>query len=281
MGVKIGFNKNTSISKKDIEKYFSNNKTKVTKENYDIGYIFNIIPSKSRLSNKKGFQDDLSKMILDMILKEFSKELIAKKINYIGRGFSQEVREEVVGISKKILLDEKNFILEKEDFNSEIGKYLLESDFILLDGFIRFRLKKLNSFMDLVISRSIAEYKSEKEFREFINVLKYFVESQESKYNLINIIFKNDDYELLNEEGNIIDREIFNQIVREIDSVNLSKDDLLISSLIVVAPKKIIIHINEEYKDKNVIKIITNVFKDRVYFCFRCSKCSRDSEKDK
>ncbi len=40
-------------------------------------------------------------------------------------------------------------------------------------------------------------------------ILQYFVDVQEPKYNLINLIFENNDYKLLDEEDNIIDKDFF------------------------------------------------------------------------
>lgn len=275
MNVKVGFNKEISISEEDIREYFPNKKTKIIKDDYDIGYIFNIEPTKSKSLNKNEFYPIASNMLLDIIINEYSKELIQNRINIIWYDLSFKDKKEINKISEEILLDKSNYIMEKEHFKNEIEKYLTETSFILLDGFIRFRLKEFNLFIDIVIDKAIEEFTAEKEYKEFINILQYFVESQEPKYNIINIIFEDNDYKLSDEKGNIVNKDFFNEIVSEIDNGNISKDDLLISSLIVIAPRKLIIHLNEEGKgkDEDVIKIIRNVFQDRVCFCLGCPKC--------
>lgn len=274
MNVKVGFNKEISISEEDIKEYFPNKKTKIIREDYDMGYIFNIEPTKSKSLNKNELYPIASTMLLDIIINEYSENLIKKRTNTIWYDLNLKDRKEIIRISQAILLDEENYIMEKEHFKNEIEKYLMETSFILLDGFIRFRLKEFNLFIDIVIDKAIEEFTAEKEYKEFINILQYFVESQEPKYNLINIIFEDNDYKLLDGYGNIINKDFFNEIVSEIDNGNISKDDLLISSLIVIAPRKLIIHLSEEYKDEDVIKIIRNVFQDRVCFCLGCPQCS-------
>lgn len=274
MNVKVGFNKEISISEEDIKEYFPNKKTKIIREDYDMGYIFNIEPTKSKSLNKNELYPIASTMLLDIIINEYSKNLIKKRTNTIWYDLNLKDRKEIIRISQAILLDEENYIMEKEHFKNEIEKYLMETSFILLDGFIRFRLKEFNLFIDIVIDKAIEEFTAEKEYKEFINILQYFVESQEPKYNLINIIFEDNDYKLLDGYGNIVNKDFFNEIVSEIDNGNISKDDLLISSLIVIAPRKLIIHLSEEYKDEDVIKIIRNVFQDRVCFCLGCPQCS-------
>lgn len=274
MNVKVGFNKEISISEEDIKEYFPNKKTKIIREDYDMGYIFNIEPTKSKSLNKNELYPIASTMLLDIIINEYSENLIKKRTNTIWYDLNLKDRKEIIRISQAILLDEENYIMEKEHFKNEIEKYLMETSFILLDGFIRFRLKEFNLFIDIVIDKAIEEFTAEKEYKEFINILQYFVESQEPKYNLINIIFEDNDYKLLDGYGNIVNKDFFNEIVSEIDNGNISKDDLLISSLIVIAPRKLIIHLSEEYKDEDVIKIIRNVFQDRVCFCLGCPQCS-------
>ncbi len=128
----------------------------------------------------------------------------------------------------------------------------------------------------MAIDKGIEEFTAEKEYREFIKILQYFVEVQEPKYDFVNLIFKGNDYRLLDEEDNIIDSDFFSDIIAEIDNEGISKEDLLISSLIVVAPKKLIIHLDDKYKNEDIIRIISNVFQDRVYFCLGCEKCNRE-----
>ena len=170
------------------------------------------------------------------------------------------------------MLNKDNFIIEKEYLSNKSRDYIIETSFIWVDGFIRFRLKELDLFINLAIDKGIEEFTAEKEYKEFIKILQYFVDVQEPKYDFINLVFNDKNYKLLDDKDNLIDNNFFSDIVAEIDDEGISKEDLLISSLIVIAPKKIIIHLEEKDINKDVIRIITNVFQDRVYFCFDCKK---------
>ncbi|HHV38715.1 MAG TPA: putative sporulation protein YtxC, partial [Tepidimicrobium sp.] len=75
-----------------------------------------------------------------------------------------------------------------------------------------------------------------------------------------------------------IDKDIFKEVIKEIGSENVSKDDLLISTLIVTAPRRLRIHLNKKDRDTDVVKIIINVFQDRVYFCYGCNKCNKSTK---
>ena len=275
MDLKIGVNKDIDKTRKIIYSYFSDKKIKIEEEDYNSRYLFNIDITKNKSLSKKDFYNKISSMILDIILNIYTKDIINKRTKANWNNLKTNERKEVVEISNEILLDNDSFIMEKEYIFNQIKDYIIKNPFILIDGFVRFRLKELGFFINLVIEKGVEEFTAEKEYKEFIKILQYFVEVQEPKYDLINLILEDEGYKLLDEKDNVIDSDFFSDIVAEIDSEGISKDDLLVSSLIVIAPKKIMVHLDEKYKDEDIVKVIENVFQDRVYFCPGCQKCNR------
>ena len=53
-------------------------------------------------------------------------------------------------------------------------------------------MKELRSDIEEIIDKVIEGYMVEKEYKEFIKLLKYFVDIQESKIDLINIVIDNE-----------------------------------------------------------------------------------------
>lgn len=274
MDVKIGVNKDVDKAREIIYNYFPDKKTKLKEEDYSFRYMFNIDGTKNKSLAEKDFYNKISNVILDIILNIYIKDIIDKRAKVDWNKFKINEKKEIIEISNEILLDKDNFVVEKEYIFDQIKNYITENSFILIDGFIHFRLKEFKFFIDLIIEKGMEEFTAEKEYKEFIKILQYFVEVQEPKYNLINLILEEENYKLLDEKGNVIDSDFFSDIVAEIDSEGISKDDLLVSSLIVIAPKRLMVHLTEKYKDEGIIKVITNVFQDRVYFCPGCEKCN-------
>ena len=56
---------------------------------------------------------------------------------------------------------------------------------------------------------------------------------------------------------------------------DMNYDDLLISSLITIAPSKIIIHSQEQHDDKKIIEIIENIFVNKISICNKCELCNQ------
>ena len=273
MIAKIGLSKNIDSSRDIINEHLFNKKFKVQEEVLGDIYFFNIA-SENKLLSKKEHYTMLSNIIMDIIFNAYSMDILDKKIHQERKDIRNNEKDEITRLSKELLLDENNFVLEKNQMHNQIKEYIMENHNMYIDGFIQFRIKEFDIFIDMVLDRGIDEFTLEKEYKEFIKLLQYFVDVQEPKYNLINIIFEDNDYLLLDEEDNILDKDFFSEIVAEIEPGGISIDDLLISTLIVLAPKKIFIHLDKIYENEDVITIISSVFQDKVYFCFGCPKCS-------
>ena len=104
-------------------------------------------------------------------------------------------------------MNKVNAIIEK------IKEFLEENSEININGFIRFRMKELKSNIEMVIDKVIENYMVEKEYKEFVKLLKYFVDIQESKIEEINIfINEGGKYLIKNSAG----KDIFNEFMKEI-----------------------------------------------------------------
>ena len=105
----------------------------------------------------------------------------------------------------------------------------------------------------------------EKEYNEFIKLLKYFVDIQDCKLEEVNIIVqRNGSYEVKDSKGLDIFKDFLNEITDIAEEGIINIEDIIISGLITNAPKKIKIY-NEEYCiNKEFIQTIKSVFGERV-----------------
>lgn len=223
-----------------------------------------------------------SNAIYDFISTEYITELLEKllKENYSYLSFNDlgEIRQRCIEVvagngifSTQGLLYSINC---KNNIIKKIDEYLQESIEIILDGFITFRLKDLNEELTGLVEKIIEEYVIEKEYSEFIKLLKYFVDIQESRYDVVNIIINSDgDYVIEDGSLNNITDDFFTDF--NIDNIKgeVNKHDILVSALITCAPKKIVVHGMVNVQNQEVMDTIKNIFMEKLSFCAGCDIC--------
>jgi len=106
-------------------------------------------------------------------------------------------------------------------------------------------------------------------------LLRYFVEIQEPKIDTVHVIVNYDNrYTLLDGSKREITNECIQEYANEITEGEINYDDLLVSSLITFAPRKIVIHSMGHSRNKELMETIKNVFSGRVIMCQGCDVCS-------
>jgi putative sporulation protein YtxC len=183
-----------------------------------------------------------------------------------------EAEDEIIKVLKgeeKTKNEESVYCLNK--INSMIEKIrecISEKQEINIDGFITFRMKMLRGDIEKIIDKVIEVYMIEKEYKEFVKLLKYFVEIQECKIEEIDIIIEeNNNYTVQNKDGRNLYHDFLKEITAEQGAIELNMEDILISGLITNAPKNIIIYGKENCTNKEFLDTIENVFEDKVVFC--------------
>ncbi|MCY6356401.1 putative sporulation protein YtxC [Clostridium sp. ZS2-4] len=226
----------------------------------------------------------LANIIYKIVVEEFCYEEIQNFLNDTYFFLKYEDMKEIAERSLKILKNEDKILDEdaiyymnkKNDVLSRIGECIAENDEINIRGFMTFRMKGLVAELESIINKIAERYMVEKEYNEFIKLLKYFVEVQESKIEEINIIIKeNGEYIIQDKNGKDIMDEILTDLLDAKYAGSVSTDDLIISGLITYCPENIIIHYPDNCMNKEIIDTIEKVFEERVKLCQGCSKCNK------
>ncbi len=208
-------------------------------------------------------------------------QLIRRIIEQEYYYFDSKERIEIERNTVQILNDEGkmlNFnesLSRKKKIISNIIAYLNNDFQMNLKGFLTFRLKDYMLELEETVEKAVEDFLLDKEYNEFIKLLKYFVDIQDSKIETIHIILEADGkYTLYDDNNNIINNDYIKDVASEISENNfLTYDDLLISSLITIAPRFVYIHQSNILKRTDVIKTITKVFANKVKICNGCDWC--------
>lgn len=156
-----------------------------------------------------------------------------------------------------------------------LREFLSCSDNISIEGFVNFRLQDYKQELKKAVEKAAENFLVMREYDEFISLLEYFVSTQEpGEANLHVVVTPGGGYSIYNSAL----REITHQCAKEITDLysgdEISFDDILISSLISIAPKKLTFHKSGYIKTPQLLETIEKVFKERVFFCEECPLCN-------
>lgn len=215
----------------------------------------------------------MSNVLYKIVIKEYKNR---EMFDYITENYFFLKQDEIIEVEEKIMkilllesfTETENYVYYMNKINDIIEKikeFLEENSEININGFIRFRMKELKSNIERVIDKVIENYMVEKEYKEFVKLLKYFVDIQESKIEEIDIfINEGGKYIIKNKAG----KDIFNEFMKEIADTEIDTEakmeDIIISGLITNAPRKVKIYGKDNCMNKEFLETIINVFEDRV-----------------
>lgn len=271
--IRIGGNKNKIEIKNMIDKYFLNSKIEIKEKGLEDRFEFIFFLEKTRHLDEIVLYNNLSNLVQDIIVEIYIDQVIKDRVIKICSDYSISEKKDIVSFVHQMLLDTNNYVKERIKINDEICDYLMEHNSLLIDGYIEFRLRDYLYIIDISIEKAILDLETEKEYMEFLNMLHYFVDIQEPKYELVNVIVKDDDYIILDLDNNVIEDGLLEDMESELLYGDIGKVDLLISSLIVISPNKLIIHVKDIEKEQQLVDITSEIFKDRVKFCQGCEQC--------
>jgi len=236
-------------------------------ENQDSDYtFFNIYIKSSGYSNlKKSIADIIAEIVMDKLEINIVDNIIRHK-------YSQFNSKERMKIEQFTLdhLNKRDKLLQKINIISRLLQYLDKYRNLNIEGFVRFRLKDYVQQLTLAVDRAADDLIIEKEYNEFIDLLKYFIDIQQPQIPLVHVIRKEDQsFKILDSDEKIIKTEYMEGYIAELMDGEVKYEDLLVSALINLSPGKIILHFN----DYEIEEAIKNIFEDRVTICQGCDIC--------
>lgn len=223
----------------------------------------------------------VSNALADYIIRQYEERLIERVINSNYCYFNSTEKQEIFNLTLRIIRNEdKNFlnsiyqIRRRNVIVHKLLDYFEGSNNIILDGFVNFRLKDYIKDLEDIVDKAVDDFLMEREYKEFIRLLKYFVDIQDPKFETVHIIVGYDNkYVLLDESKKEITNDCIQEFVNEITGGEINYDDLLVSSLITLAPRNLIIHCAGQFRNKELLETIKNVFYGRVQICSGCDIC--------
>lgn len=231
------------------------------------------------------YLNNVANAICEIILNHWEKVILENIIRESYYYFSPEERDIILSYALEYISGDNPargniyYKKRKERILDELSEFLNTNNYIVIDGFIRFRLKDYVNELYEAAEQAVDEFLMEREYKEFIQLLKYFVDIQEPRVDCVNVLINaNGVFELYDEKGELIDNGLMEDFMIEFISSEINYEDVLISSLVTIAPNEIIFHFEPTKKQKVTVDTISKVFSGKVKYCKGCSFCQKDKK---
>ncbi|MDR7870397.1 MAG: sporulation protein YtxC [Tissierellaceae bacterium] len=259
-----------------IEKFSFRKSLNINYEEYNDRFEYTFTLNKKKTDGDIGVYSSLANFSYDIIMDFYSKKIISIRINKFLSNIEGVEKSRVIDEVYNILIDRKQLTDEKEEFKNDLLDYLIENNTLIIDGYLTFRPKSFNDLIDKAIEKTLDKIYLIIEYNEYIDTLQFFVDTQYSQAELVNILITKDGIQLLDAYNNPINNHDISNLLEEIFQEDISEADVILSSLLALAPQSIVIH-GEGYEDTEIIIVLKEIFRNKIHNCKGCDLCTTNS----
>ncbi|MCL6634909.1 MAG: putative sporulation protein YtxC [Peptococcaceae bacterium] len=223
----------------------------------------------------------LADVISDAILNHWEDGLLRSIIRENYYYFNDEEKKSIYNYALRHINGEGegcrntiHWLGRKSRIAQKVLEFLRHNDRIIIDGFIRFRLKEYVGELREAADRAVDDFLMEREYREFIQLLKYFVEIQEPRIEVVHVLIRpGGKFRLFDGKFQPVKSDYLEGFAVDLVDSEINYEDLLISALITLSPKSIILHCKDGPGPPAMLETIKSVFTGRVAECKGCHLC--------
>lgn len=248
-----------SLENLDIEDTYFSCKTFRHYTNIIIHYLGN---------NLDDFYSSICDLLTCLILDNFEYELLKKLATQNYFYFDSVEINKVLNICEDILCDSEDFsfgnrynILFENFYN-----YISSNNKFYLNGFLFFRNKNYFKILSDTVDIAVNKFIIEREYLEFISLLKIYINSHASSINLVRLYYNDSKPTLFDENNNIIDVKDDSFDLKYLSDISFSSNDYILNALLTLIPKKIVVHLSDNNID-DFINTLSLIFENRITIC--------------
>lgn len=228
------------------------------------------------------FKHQMAEIISEAIMVYWEKRIIQNRVERQYRKVSADDQAQLIDKASDFLSrcnenESLNLLLKfgrKNKIAHRVLDHLHTSNSLNIEGLIHFRLQEYLREVNFAVDLAYEDLRNEKQYNEFVKLLKYFVETQPPKVQEVNVFIEEGGlFRLWDENGDTIEQDFVELYLDEIINNETNLDDLLISILMTISPRRIIFHSMGGLPDGEPTRIITQVFNDRIVLCTGCERC--------
>ena len=234
--------------------------------NYDTDTLTFASASGEAIRNFKG---RLAPLVTDIIADKYQRKYIEKLVESCSPGLTRRDRRDIAGKVWGESREESKPLLLKN-----LNEFLKAEDSLIIDGFVRFRMGEYKEYIEDRVEAAVDEFVTGREYAEFIALLRCFVEIQPAREERVNIIAeKTGGYRLCDKEHKDITARCLGEFLAVMDEAEMNYDDVLLSTLITLAPAEIVLHGRENMKNQELYTTVCEIFGQKLTLCDGCELC--------
>lgn len=215
----------------------------------------------------------------DVIVEQWERDLLKKIVRGQYYYFSRDEQERIMEHAGRNLQGEGGRanhykLSRKARILHRLRDFLDHHHELVLEGFLHFRLRDYLEELEDAVDRAVDDFLMEREQGEFIRLLRYFVEAQEPRVDEVHVVIRPEgSFALLDASGGAIQASELADLAVERFEGRVDQEDLLISALITLAPRRLTLHGHGTPCWQDGVETVTGVFGDRVTLCPGCHLC--------
>lgn len=218
-------------------------------------------------SVQQDVRHELAGALAEHIIQEMEPDYMQRLVRQNYGYFTTEERDQIV-------MQARGEPAAKAGLADRLDDYLAVHSVLNLDGFVTFRLRDYLVDLEDRVDQAVDEFLIDREYREFVRLLRYFVDAQQSRTPLVHVILQEDgQFELLDPDSRPLQSDIIQEFRLETPDAELNLEDLLVSSLITAAPERVVLHGSERARRLDSVQTVRQVFGHRVEECTECPYC--------
>lgn len=235
------------------------------------------------------FKHQIAEFLAEHIIKDWEAKMVWKEISRKARHIPLDDQKIIMNKALDFLKrcngnESLNLLLNygrKNKISHKIMDYIYNNNAVVIGGLITFSMPDYLTELKFAVDLAMEELRNEREYNDFVKLLRYFVDTQPSRIQEVNLRMDPDGlFWLWDGQGINIEEKFLNYYCNDLLIDEISLDDLLVSILITVSPRRIILH-DAEQQNSEPVKMIRNVFGERIRDCSGCERClSKGHEND-
>lgn len=216
----------------------------------------------------------MANLLSYLIIDELEEDLLSSIIQQNYCYFDAPERKKILNYCFDLFSEDfTNYFDKKFTYiNNKFYLYFKEHKSIVLTGFINFRLKEYFKILDDVVDEAVNSFIIEKEYLEFISLLKLYINSQSPKTNIVHLIYRKKDSLLLDENKNIIPLDDSVYQAKYLSDISFSQNDYILNTLLTILPQKIYLHLIDNNIDEFANTLLL-IFEKKIEICSDCDIC--------